>query len=426
MKNFVILGASGNLARKKLFPALWDVYKRGYKWNYVGYGRTKFSNKKFRQLVKNSVNDTNVEFISKFSYVSGEYNSEDIQKISSSLKKGSTTYYLALPTKIKLIQKVVSGLKEVGLLSGNFRVVVEKPFGSDYQTAKQLMNYLEENIGKSHLFFIDHYLSKDLVRNLIALRFANPVFENIWSNKYIDKIEIQALEKIGIENRGEYYDKTGAIRDMIQNHLLQILSLTLMNRPAELKQRSVEKEKIKVLKNLQVFQNVYKSNIKIDQYKGYKKENYISKDSLTETYAWLKTEVDNERWQRVPIILTTGKKQSSKQTQITVYFKGFNKCPWNTNCPSITRNKLVLNIYPQNDIQLFINSCYLKDSDIKQIPLAFNFAENIDLSMPYANVLKDIYNNNKTYCPSGSEILLSWKFIDKVIDWIDGKREVLI
>lgn len=426
MKNLVILGASGHLAREKLFPALWEIYQKDYKCNYIGYGRTEFSDNEFKKVVKESVKEASKDFIARFSYISGGYNFEGLQKIKDFNLEKTTIFYLSLPTRLELIQEVVLGLKQAQLFSREFRVVVEKPFGSDFETASELMQFLDKNIGKENLFLIDHYLSKDLVRNLISLRFANPVFENIWSNKYIEKIEIQALEKSGIENRGQYYDKTGAIKDMIQNHLLQMLALVLMDKPDLRRQASVEKQKSEIISDLRVFEGDYKDNILIDQYDGYVDEKFVRRDSLTETYSLIKAEVDSKRWQGVPIFLESGKKQPEKKTKISIYLKGFEECIWNKNCKSMKKNKLVLNIYPENDIQLFINSGYPDNKDINQIPLEFSFSENVDLSLPYANVLKDVYKNNKTYCPSISEILLSWKFIDGVIGWIDRRRKRLL
>ena len=426
MKNLVILGASGNLAKVKLFPALWEIFQKGYKCNYIGYGRTRFSNKEFRKIVKDCVKDSNEDFISRFFYMSGGYDVQGLKNLKRKLTKGNTTFYLSLPTRIDIIQDVIYGLKKNDLLTGQFQLVVEKPFGTDYTTASDLMNLLKRDVGKKNLFLIDHYLLKNLVRNLVSLRFANPIFENIWNNKFIKKIEIQAMETVGIDGRGQYYDTVGAIKDMIQNHMLQVLSLVLMNQPALLDPFSIEKEKISILENLHIFKDSFEDNIKIAQYRGYLDESYVKKDSLTETYAMLKVEVDSERWRKVPIILKTGKKQKEKKTQISISFKGFKKCLWSNNCKSITANKLVINIYPKNEIKLYINSNIQRAANMKQIPLRFNFSNNFGLLSPYANALISIYNKDKRYSLSTSEILLSWKFIDQVEEWINNRRRKLL
>ncbi len=427
MNNFVIFGASGDLARVKLFPALWEIDQKDYKCNYFGYGRTSFSNQEFQKIVEASVPMADEEFISRFSYISGNYDISDLQKLHKALPKQKTTYYLSLPTRFEIIENLITGMKKIGLFDRDFQIVVEKPFGTDYSSASKLMTFLKKNVGEENIFLIDHYLAKDLVRNLISLRFANPVFENLWNNNFVQKIEILASETAGIGGRGEFYDKTGVIRDMIQNHALQILSLVTMNQPEEFFSQFVQKEKIQVLKNLRMYENEFGGNIEIGQYKGYLDEENITKDSLTETYAKLTVEMNNDRWHGVPIVIKTGKKLKEKRTQITIFFKGFEECLWKENCSILTQNKLEINIYPENDIKLFVNSGVVSGDDKpKQIPLRFGFADEHALPLPYANALVDIHHGDKSYSPSIDEILLSWKFIDQVEDWLDVQRNNLL
>lgn len=427
MNNFVIFGASGDLAKVKLFPALWEINQKDYKCNYFGYGRTNFSNQEFGKIVKDSVSDFDKDFISRFSYITGNYDIAGLQKLREALSEGKTTYYLSLPTRFEIIENLIIGMRESGLFERDFQIVIEKPFGTDYSSASNLMEFLKKNVGEENLFLIDHYLAKDLVRNLISLRFANPVFENIWNNKFVQKIEILASESVGIGDRGEFYDKTGAIRDMIQNHVLQILSLVTMNQPSEFSSQSIQDSKRQVLTNLRIFEDTFEGNIEIGQYLGYLKEDDVDSNSKTETYAKLNVEINNDRWRGVPIVIQTGKKLKEKRTQITIYFKGFDDCLWKENCSILTQNKLEINIYPENDIRLFVNSgINTGENKPKQIPLRFGFADERELPLPYANALIDIYRHDKSYTPSIDEILLSWKFVDRIEKWFEGKRKDLL
>ncbi len=427
MNNFVIFGASGDLAKVKLFPALWEIYQKGYKCNYFGYGRTNLSNQDLRTIVKDSVGKAANDFISRFEYVSGNYDPFGLENLKTVLPKGRTIYYLSLPTRFEIIKNLITGLILNGLFDRDFQIVIEKPFGTDFSSAKKLMQFLKDEVGEEHLLLVDHYLAKDLVRDLVSLRFANPIFENLWNNNFVQKIEIVTSETVGIGDRGDYYDNSGAIRDMIQNHMLQMLSLVTMDKPRSLKASEIRKKKKLVLEALGMFNSRFIDNISIGQYRNYRKEKNVSSDSATETYAEIKVEVNNERWKGVPIFLKTGKKLAEKKTQVIIYFKGFESCLWEGNCPVITQNKLEINIYPENDIRLFVNSDVLSPKNLpKQIPLRFGFEDDQPLPLPYANTLVDIYNDDKSYTASIDEILLSWKFVDRVEKWLDGKRTKLL
>lgn len=427
MTNIVIFGASGNLTKVKIFPALWDIFKLGYKGKYIGYGRTVLLGHEFMQRVKEAVPDASNDFLSNFSYVSGDYSFADLKKLKTHISQDRTIFYLALPTRVDVIGELVHGLKQLDFFNNEFQLVIEKPFGDDYDSALKLMTFLRQEVGEDHLFLVDHYLAKSLVRNLISLRFANPIFENMWSNKFINKIEINALETVGIEGRGEYYDSVGAIKDMIQNHVLQMLSIVLMNSPEEFNFESIVNEKKNVLENLNMFDKEFSGNVKIGQYNGYLEEEMVAKNSLTETYVSLKVEVANERWMNVPIVLKTGKRMKQKKTQIALFFNGFDKCLWNKNCSLSTQNKLEINIYPENDIRLYINSnIYSGKSQLNAIPLVLDLNDKEKSLSPYANALLDVYNNDKSYTPSIDEILLSWKFVDGLSNWLLGKRKALL
>lgn len=427
MRDLVILGASGDLAKEKLYPALWENFQQGCICNYIGYGRTEYSDTAFRDIVQSSVPKASKEFLNLFSYLSGSYDAKGMKKLSDAVRKDTAIYYSALPTRFSILKEVISGLTQNKLLGNNATLVIEKPFGQDYASAKKLMDILQKEVGAKRTFLIDHYLAKDLVRNLITLRFANPIFENIWNKKFIKRIEIEASESVGIKDRGEYYDKTGAIKDMVQNHALQIVALVAMDQPAQLNAQEFHTQKEKILKHVRMFKNTFAQNVKIGQYKGYGNEKHIEKDSVTETFVRMKIEINTNRWKNVPIIIKTGKKLPKKHTQITVHFTGFDSCLWQDKCDLVTSNSLIINLYPRSDVRLKINTEFNPDKNVpKPKYLTFDFARHADVNKPYVNALQDVFANERMYSPSFQEILVSWKFIDKVESWLDGKREKLL
>ena len=427
MRNFVIFGASGDLAKKKLYPALWINYQQGCKCRYFGFGRTEFSDESFRKIVEASVPEADRDFISQFKYFSGTYDERGLTSLAQSLGEKDTIFYFALPTRLEIIKDLIPGLVENDLVGKESIVVLEKPFGDDYSSAKELIDFVDDNLGAGRTYLIDHYLAKDLVRNLITLRFANPIFENLWSNKFIEKIEIEASESLGIENRADYYEKSGAIKDMVQNHALQVLSLVTMDQPKTLVSKAFHQEKEKILKKIRMFNNKFDKNIEIGQYKGYLEEPGVKKDSLTETYVAMTLEIDTPRWRGVKVKVKTGKKLKNKQTEVIIYFKSYRSCLWAGQCVQLAQNKLVINFYPHGDIRLSVNTEF---NPVENLPkakdLTFDFSNDVEIAMPYANALKDIYGNDRLYSPSFEEVLLSWKFIDVVENWLDGRRKNLL
>jgi glucose-6-phosphate 1-dehydrogenase len=427
MRDFIILGASGNLAKRKLFPALLENFKEGYQNNYYGFGRTKLSDSEFRSIVKDSVSGARKKFLNDFKYFTGDYSVAGLKELKATIKDEKAIFYLAVPTRLEISKKIITALKKNNLLKKNSIVVLEKPFGTDYQSAQKLMSFLEKNLSAKNVYLIDHYLAKDLVRNLITLRFANPIFSNQWNSDFIDMIEIEASETTGIEGRGEYYEKSGAIRDMIQNHVLQVLSLVVMEQPKNLDFSNFYQEKVKVFENLRMFKEQFENNINIAQYQDYVREKGVAQNSLVETSVSLNVEINNQRWRGVAIKLKTGKKMEKKQTQITIHFKAYKECLWHQKCSLLTNNKLIINLFPHGDIKLQFNTEFNPEKNLPKAKyLSFDFYKNENVKIPYANALKDIFNQDRFYTPSFQEILLSWKFIDKVEDWLKDKRKELL
>lgn len=423
-KDFIILGASGDLTKKKLLPAIYQNYKsKNLDCRYIGYGRKDLSEKQFQSLVKKSTGSKEKKFLNKFSYIQGSYNTEGLNQLTNSNLSDHRIFYLSIPTEYHLFKEILKGLSQNNLITKNTIIAIEKPFGTDTESAKILISLLKEYLNESQIFLVDHYLAKNLIRNLITLRFANPIFSNIWNKEHIEKIEIITKETTGIDGRGEFYDQTGAIKDMIQNHSLQVLSLVTMNIPKDFTNSSISTEKGKILSNLIRPDN----NIELGQYEGYLEEEYVKEGSLTETYAKVTVEIDTEGWNGIPISMITGKKQDEKRTEIHIFFKGNKDCLWEGNCKQLTSNMLTINLYPENNIVLKINSEFNPSQNLpKSTDLTFSLNEEDQSLLPYANTLIDIYNKDKTYTPSYEEILLSWKFIDALEKQIEGIREDIL
>jgi glucose-6-phosphate 1-dehydrogenase len=427
MRTLVLFGASGDLAKDKLFPALYENYKEGSNCKYIGYGRSDLSDISFRERVKESIGRDDKEFLSNFSYTQGSYDTEGLRQLKEGTNPSETIFYLAIPNRLNIVKDLIKGLNANQLITEGTQLVIEKPFGEDYESAKALRDLLKEEVGEEKIYPIDHYLAKDLVRNLITLRFANPVFENLWNNKYISKIDIDIKEKEGIKDRGEYYDKTGAIKDMIQNHGLQLLSLITFNQPQSFSSKDFHEEKEAVLKKTTVYNDTFDENIQIGQYDGYTQENHVDSDSKTETYASLKLEVDSERWTGVPITITTGKNLGEKLTTIRIYFKTLENCLWEDKCDVVTQNILTVNIYPENSITISVNTEFKPNLELpKSKRLQFDFPKDNLLNLAYSNALMDIYNQEKSYTPSFNEILYSWELVDGIENWLEKRRDNLL
>jgi glucose-6-phosphate 1-dehydrogenase len=441
VKNFILLGASGDLAFEKIYPALMQLYAAGIRFdNYVGFARSDIEN--FSEKIESRLEkdlQTDAEIINAFSdqweYIRGvDYSFEGVSEIAkkhfTKTRDVENTYYLALPIIPELIEDLLASFKKNHLISSEDLFVFEKPFGRDYKSAGQLSKIISNYLKENQIWMVDHYLGKNMVRNIISLRFANPIFEAVWDKKYIDRIEIKATEQIGVKGRGKYYDKTGAIRDMVQNHLLQVLALVTMHSDS-LSKETFSKAKIEILNSLKIYKDNYSENLSIKQYDGYTDEPYVDENSFTETYAKLIMEVEDKRWDGVPIKILTGKKLERKCTTAEIFFRKNKNCVWGTKCNLLEQNKLTINIAPDPKVDLEVNSGF---SPMREIPesveLSFNLGglqDEINIfSSPYANVLKDIYRRDFLYAITLDEVLASWKAIDKVIEHIDNHRNDLL
>lgn len=432
---FVIFGATGDLAKRKLVPALQNLHKKKLlpkKFGVLGFARRQLSDERFRKQFRNSRNNWTA-FSKNLFYTQGNFTKDEdyarlaerIKKIKQRLGACNIVYYLATPPSF--FGNIAEKLKKHGLAreSENCwrRVVFEKPFGHDLKSARKLNKQIRTVFREDQTYRIDHYLGKELVQNIMVVRFANSIFETLLNNKNVDHVQISVLEKLGVEGREEYYDKTGALKDMIQSHLLQVLALTAMEPPASLNADDVRKEKIKVLQALTLPKNINECAVR-GQYgpgrinnkkiKGYEEE--ISRRSSTETFAAIKIGVHNLRWGNVPFYLRTGKRLDKTLAEVHVVFKQlpcvlFCKLPKAQTPP----NTLTIRIQPKAGVSVRFNA---KLPEMLQVqPRIMEYCYECEFGPTpeaYERLLLDVIRGDSTLFTSWKEIELSWLFVDMI------------
>lgn len=322
----VIFGASGDLAKRKIFPALHGLAGKGL-WDgpIIGVGRSKWKGEDLREYARASISkfveevdeSTVARLTSRMDFVSGEYEHPDtFQKLKSVLSDAECPlFYLAIPPS--LFESVASNLYEQGLAERG-RVVVEKPLGRDLDSAKRIGECLERWFRRDAIFRIDHYLAKEAVRNLLVFRFANSLLEPVWNNRYVAEVQVTLSETLGVESRGAFYEEVGAVRDVVQNHLMEVVTLLAMEPPLGMDAESLAIEKLKVLK---ATKTIDPSDVVRGQYVGYRTERGVDPSSKVETFAALRVEIDSWRWAGVPFYLRTGKRMRTDALFVAVVFQ---------------------------------------------------------------------------------------------------------
>jgi glucose-6-phosphate 1-dehydrogenase len=367
----VIFGASGDLTRRMLLPAFYHLFMEGLLpegFAIVGYARTELSDEEFQERARQSIEEFGrstpageewEDFRRRLSYVPGEFEAEGamirlrehLERIDRELRTaGGRFYYCATPPEAYPL--IVTRLSEAEMHTGA-KIVVEKPFGTDLDSARELNASLHAAFDESQIFRIDHYLGKETVQNILALRFSNGVFEPIWNRRYIDSVQITVTEEIGIEDRGRFYEGTGAIRDMLQTHLFQVLTFLAMEPPVSFGPDRLRDEKVKVLRSMKACSP---GKFVRGQYVGYRDEPDVAPDSQTETYVAAEVEIDNWRWAGVPFFLRTGKRLKRKLSEISLQFE---EVPYNvfegTGAAPRGPSRLALRIQPNEGISLDLN-----------------------------------------------------------------------
>lgn len=437
--SIVIFGASGDLTSRKLIPALYRLFikKRlpdGAR--IVGVSRSTFEHQQWRD----SLRETTAEFTgSQFSAESWDafsshiyYQAGDIQETSDFEKLGAflesvepdggcgRVYYLS--TMPQLYEQAIVQLGKAGLAddtNGFRRVIIEKPFGTDLSTAKALNLSIHRVFREDQIYRIDHYLGKETVQNIFALRFANSIFEPMWNRNYVDHVQITVAEEVVIGRRAGYYDQSGILRDMFQNHILQLMMITAMEPPAKYDAALVRDEKVKVLHSIRNMVGAdFASNTVRGQYAGYLQEEGVPEGSETETFAILKLYCDNWRWKGVPFYLRSGKGMSCRTTQIVIQFKQVPLMLFGDSSRVPVGNRLVIQIQPAEGVQLHFET-KVPDSDMKTrtSTLDYTFQEAGSESMPdaYQRLLLDSINGDASLFARSDEVELAWGIIDPII-----------
>lgn len=428
----LLFGSTGDLAARKLLPSLSNLYKEkniNENTKIIAIGRKDYDDKTYLKEMNNKIKNNsainNLKDILSY-YKMDINNKEDYLKLTAHINKiknedSRVIAYLAIsPELIEIVSKNISDSKLINKDNMNESIIFEKPFGNDLKSAEILNKLLWTYFKEEQIYRIDHYLGKEMVQNIMAIRFSNIIFEEVWSNKVIDNIKIIAKEDEGILERAGYYNASGAIRDMLQSHLLQILSLVAMEAPKEYSNEYIKNAKLDVLKKLTFDENDYF----VGQYKGYLNEKDVPKDSKTETFVFLRVNVNTNRLKNVPIYLISGKKMNTKETKIEIEFK---ETPEQKKFNfRLSKNKLCINIYPSDGMNVSFNGKVpgLKN-DIKPLRLDYHTKSHAigNIKESYERLFLDAINKSKTLFTRWDEIEAMWKFTDKIKNI---KKELII
>ncbi|MBI2484036.1 glucose-6-phosphate dehydrogenase [Candidatus Uhrbacteria bacterium] len=451
---FIVFGATGDLMRRKLIPSLYQLYQRKLLpplFHVIGYSRREWSDDEFRALVLASLQDRikNLDegvihpFLHLFSYSSGFFDTVDgynklAQRLGVRDKEWSTCankfFYLAVPPEY--YETIFRHLADSHLASshseesGWTRVIVEKPFGKNLKTAEKLDALLGKLFSEEQVYRIDHYLGKETVQNILAFRFSNSFLEHAWNNDFIERIHIKISEKIDIEGRGELFDGVGMLRDMGQNHILQLLALFTMDTPKDFSADTIRAGRAEVLRALAPYttRTVREHTIR-GQYEGYAREKNVAPDTQTETYYMIRAFIRTRRWRGVPIILENGKALKDAIAKISVRFRHPAPCL----CPGDAHfhNVLRYQIQPQERISM---SFWVKrpgtEMKIEENDFVFDYKQaypDTEFMGPYEKLLLDVLEGNQTLFVSTPEIMASWRFVDNVLrSWKRSDQQVVL
>lgn len=443
----VIFGASGDLTSRKLLPALANLAsENALSENFVliGVARSDLNDDSFKDLIRkatSNVSSENLELIIKNArYIKGDYSQPDtfsqLGALLDDIKEktnGNKLYYLA--TIPEVFGEVSCRLKEHGLSSQSdnsfTRIVIEKPFGKDLESANALDKTLHSCFQEEQIYRIDHYMGKETVQNVLALRFANAVFEPVWNRRYVDNIQLTVAESLGVEHRGSFYESEGALRDIVQNHVMQVLALTLMEPPPVVDAQGIRDEKVKLLKSIRIFSQDEIANkvVRAQYQKGiidgkpvvaYRDEPGVSKTSKTETYVAMELEVDNFRWAGVPIYIRTGKRLKKRVTEVVLTFQRVPHLPFS---PAFSRglrqDRLCLRIQPDESITLHFGA-KVPGAEFKLQDVTMNFSYKDEFKVTpkdaYERLILDALIGDPTLFIRTDEVQQAWKIVDPILN----------
>jgi glucose-6-phosphate 1-dehydrogenase len=440
----VIFGASGDLTRRKLFPALYSLALRRLlpeKFGVVGVARSEESDDEFRDRMKHAVQefgrdefrDDVWEWLAEgMRYVSTDFADEGGEdRVVTALTDldekrgtaGNRVYYLAVPPDA--ISTLAREIGERRSTEGWTRLIVEKPFGRDLASARELNEQIQRSFAEEEIFRIDHYLGKETVQNLLALRFANGIFEPIWNRQFVDHIQITVAETLGIEGRAGFYERAGAIRDVFQNHLLQLVALTAMEPPIDFTADSVRNEKVKVLRALHtpgpkhVVRGQYgRGYVEGQEVPGYREEDGVAPDSMTETYVAAQLYVDNWRWADTPFYVRAGKRLARRETTIAIEFKRAPHPPFEITEDGLRPNVLVCHIQPDEGVSLeFAAKVPGQGMSLRTVHMDFLYGGVFRTGIPeaYERLLLDCFLGDATLFTRADEVEEQWSLVDAIV-----------
>ncbi|WP_443939380.1 glucose-6-phosphate dehydrogenase [Pedobacter sp. MW01-1-1] len=457
---FVIFGGTGDLNKRKLAPALYNLFIEGYmpdKFAVIGTGRTEYTDQSYKDALEDAV----CEF-SRTGKVKEKWDSfgntihycptdfaqpKTFENLKAAVDKyqkeyGKDTqviYYLAVAPNFFPI--IAESLKKYKLTEDedNSRIVIEKPFGNDLESAKELNALLGTIFTEKQIYRIDHYLGKETVQNMMAFRFANALFEPLWNRDYIEHVQISVTEQLGVQDRGGYYEGAGAMRDMIQNHLLQLLCLVGMEAPINFEATEIRNRKVEVLKAVRPFSpedirfntvrgQYSKGWVKGEEVPGYRQEKGVDKNSNTETFAAAKFYIDNWRWQGIPFYVRTGKRLNQTSSLITIQFKDV---PHQIFSSSITenwqRNRLVISIQPEMSIRLQVQAKRPGlDMVLNPVDMVFDYKGTYENDSPeaYETLLLDAMMGDQTLFMRGDQVEAAWELVMPILNTWEGKKSL--
>jgi glucose-6-phosphate 1-dehydrogenase len=445
--DLVVFGASGDLSQRKLFPALFQLFIDHHlpePVRIIAITRSKITRKVFLKAItpmcqqRQDCQTLLAEFFSKIILLQVELDQpEQLQQLQHTLRVDACwIYYFAVPPQA--YAPLVQGLMQHDCINSNSRVVVEKPIGQDALSAAAIQNCLSRAFDESQIFRIDHYLGKETVQNIMALRFGNAILEPLWRAERIDYMQITVAEELGVENRGGYYDRSGALRDMVQNHLLQLLCICTMEPPAQLTAYAVRDEKLKVLSALRPITPmdvvhktvrgqyraapVGKNQSQLKNNVSYVEEPDVNPLSTTETFAAIKVEIDNWRWAGMPIYLRTGKKMQRQHSEIVIQFKEVPHKLFRHSPSNLLSNRLVITLQPEEKIRLFLNTkAPGRGMSLDPVALNLDMKDTTNHTNKhrrwdaYERLIVDILQGDLTLFMREKEVAEAWRWVDPII-----------
>ncbi|MGL4488898.1 MAG: glucose-6-phosphate dehydrogenase [Rhizobiaceae bacterium] len=438
----IVFGGTGDLAERKLIPALYQRQVAGQlsePTRILGAARAEMSTDDYRNFARAAINEFVKEaeripeqietFIARLHYLAIDAKADsgwnELAGFLGDAPDKIRAFYLAVAPA--LFGDIADRLKHHGLITANSRIIVEKPLGRDLASAKALNNTIGNDFAEHQVFRIDHYLGKETVQNLMALRFANALYEPLWNATHIDHVQITVAESVGLEGRVGYYDKAGALRDMVQNHLLQLLCLVAMEAPSSMDANAVRDEKLKVLRSLKPINASNAAQLTVrGQYKAGASDagavaayaDELGSPTNTETFVAIKAEVGNWRWAGVPFYLRTGKRLAGRMSEIVISFKPVPHNIFEDSAGQMFRNELVIRLQPNEGVKQWM---MIKDPGpggmrLRHIPLDMTFADSFTARNPdaYERLLMDVVRGNQTLFMRGDEVEAAWSWIDPI------------